>query len=54
MVKRIEGVLETELEYSHVKGFPHPLPPWDPTGRPKSEKRDRRRPSRPGFGGRRR
>ncbi len=51
-VKKIEAVLDTELEHRHVKGFPHPPPPWDPTGRPKVEKQDRRRPRR-GFGGRR-
>ena len=49
MVVRIEKVLDTALDYSHVEGFPHSPPPWDPLGRPKVEKRDRRRPSRPGL-----
>ena len=54
MVKKIEKVLGTDLEYSRVDSFSHAPPPWDPLGRAKTEKRDRRRPSRPGIGGRRR
>ncbi len=53
MVKKIEKVLGAELEYRRMDGFPHPPPPWDPAGRPKVEKPDRRRPRR-GLGGRRR
>jgi len=46
MVAGIERVLDIELPYRRLEGFPHPPPPWDPTGRERPQKTPRR-PRRP-------